>query len=111
MRGGRAVVSSDVCDLAETEPGTRGCLILDMRLPGMTGLQLQQRLSDQHWDLPIIFIAAHDETDVRETALRRGAIDYLPKPFNCDHLLARVREVLEHGETKPAQRTPAPGGA
>jgi len=84
--------------LAETEPGTRGCLILDMRLPGITGLELQQRLADQNWELPVIFISAHDDPEARATALRRGAIDYLPKPFSCDQLLASVRRALD-GDT------------
>ena len=83
--------------LSQTESGTRGCLILDMRLPGITGLQLQQRLADQNWKLPVIFITAHDDAEARATALRGGAIDYLPKPFSCDQLLASVRRAMDDG--------------
>ena len=85
--------------LSRTEPGARGCLILDMRLPGITGLQLQQRMADQNWKLPIIFITAHDDAETREAALRCGAIDYLPKPFSCDHLLATVCRTLDGSTT------------
>ena len=80
--------------LSHTEPGAPGCLVLDMRLPGITGLELQRRLAEQKWDLPVIFITAHDDAETREAALRCGAIDYLPKPFECDRLLAGVRRAL-----------------
>ena len=81
--------------LSRTEPDERGCLILDMRLPGITGLQLQQHLADGGWKLPIIFITAHDDAETRAAALRCGAIDYLPKPFSCERLLATVRGALD----------------
>jgi FixJ family two-component response regulator len=85
--------------LSRTEPGARGCLILDMRLPGITGLQLQQHLAEQDWKLPIIFITAHDDAATRDAALRRGAVDYLPKPFSCEHLLATVRSAMDGSTT------------
>src|SRR3954469_20516666 len=62
--------------LSLTEHGTPGCLILDMRLPGMTGLGRQQRLADKNWKLPVVFISAHEDAEARAAALRRGAIDY-----------------------------------
>jgi len=86
--------------LSLTEPGTRGCLILDMRLPGISGLELQQRLAEQNWKLPVIFISAHEDAEARAAALRRGAIDYLPKPFSCDQLLASVRRAMDDGTTE-----------
>ena len=85
--------------LAQTDSGARGCLVLDVRLPGMTGLQLQQQLFDQDWKLPIVFITAHDDDESRDLALRRGAIAYLRKPFERDGLLGGVRRALtESGE-------------
>jgi len=81
--------------LAQADPSARGCLILDMRLPGVDGLHLQRKLAEQNWSLPIIFITAHDEAHLKEAALRGGAIDYLPKPFACDQLLASVGRALE----------------
>jgi len=80
--------------LAQTDSGACGCLILDVRLPGMTGLQLQQRLCEADWKLPIVFITAHDDDESRDLALRRGAVAYLRKPFNRDGLLGGVRRAL-----------------
>jgi two-component system response regulator FixJ len=85
--------------LSLTKSGTPGCLILDMRLPGITGLQLQQRLAEQNWKLPVIFVSAHEDAEARAAALRCGAIDYLRKPFSCDQLLACVRLALDGGAT------------
>lgn len=83
--------------LAQTENGTPGCLILDMGLPGINGLQLQKRLADQAWRLPVIFITAQVDPRSREEALRAGAIDYLVKPFDCEKLLQHVRQAMtEH---------------
>lgn len=80
--------------LAQTDGGARGCLILDLGLPGMTGLELQERLTGREPPLPVIFITAHDDPDSRDTALRRGAVGYLRKPFERDRLLAHVRDAL-----------------
>ena len=60
----------------------------------MTGLQLQQRLCEADWKLPIVFITAHDDDESRDLALRRGAVAYLRKPFNRDGLLGGVRRAL-----------------
>ena len=80
--------------IAGTDCQSRGCLILDVRLPGMSGLQLQQWLAEQGRNLPIIFITAQDDNATRDAALRRGAAEYLSKPFDCDRLLASVRRAL-----------------
>ena len=80
--------------LSSTERGARGCLILDVRLPGMDGLQLQQHLAEQEWALPIIFITAHEEDELCDAAVRRGAVTYLRKPFDRERLLASVHDAL-----------------
>ena len=80
--------------LSDAVGDAQGCLILDVRLPGISGLQLQQRLAEQKSTLPVIFITAHDDAESREAALRGGAIDYLAKPFECEKLLASVRRAL-----------------
>jgi FixJ family two-component response regulator len=80
--------------LSQTDIAARGCLVLDVRLPGMNGLQLQQQLCDQDWKLPVIFITAHDDDESRDLAIRRGAVAYLRKPFNREGLLGGVREAL-----------------
>ena len=93
--------------IAGTDRHASGCLVVDVRLPGMSGLELQQRLAEQGWTLPVIFITAQEDSDTREAALRRGAADYLPKPFSCDHLLASVRRAL--GPDAPDQGGPSAG--
>jgi len=66
------------------------CLILDVRIPGMDGLELQRRLVASGWTVPIIFISAHAEAGVRERALKAGAVKFLEKPFNSAALLDAI---------------------
>jgi two-component system, LuxR family, response regulator FixJ len=75
--------------LAETK-----CILLDVRMPGMDGLELQRRLSASHSDIPIIFVTAHDDAAIRRSALEAGAIDVLNKPFQAETLVAIVQTVL-----------------
>ena len=71
-----------------------GCLILDVRMPGMTGIQLQHELCRRNIDLPVIFITAHGEIPIATSAMRTGAVDFLPKPFSPQILLDRVHEAI-----------------
>ena len=71
-----------------------GCLVLDIRMPGMTGLELQETLTKRHASLPIIFITGHGDIPMAVEAMRRGALDFLRKPFGEDDLLQRVNEAL-----------------
>src|SRR2546426_11909482 len=71
------------------------CLILDARLPGMSGLELQRQLAASHSRVPIIFVSAHDVQEAREKALRAGAVAFLGKPFSDEALLTAVRSALE----------------
>jgi two-component system, LuxR family, response regulator FixJ len=80
--------------LADTVGGAHGCLILDVRLPGISGLQLQKELAERNSTLPVIFITAHDDAESRSAALRGGATDYLAKPFDCEKLVASVHRAL-----------------
>jgi FixJ family two-component response regulator len=70
------------------------CLIADIRMPGMSGLELQARLNAEHCRIPTIFITAHGDTNMRLQALRQGAVEFLAKPFNDDALLEHVRAAL-----------------
>ena len=70
------------------------CLILDVRMPGMGGLELQRRLVGSHPTVPVIFITAHGDEDLRSRALRGGAVDYLLKPFSEEALLSAVKTAL-----------------
>jgi len=68
-----------------------GCLIADIRMPGMSGLQLQSKLNSDHHRIPIIFITAHGDENVRIEAVRAGAVEFLTKPFDKEALLDSVR--------------------
>lgn len=71
------------------------CLILDIRLPGMSGLELQSRLVAAGRKLPIIFVSAHDEAESRSQALQAGAVAFFGKPFKEEVLLRAVRSALQ----------------
>jgi len=71
------------------------CLIADIRMPGMSGLELQAKLNADHCRIPTIFITAHGDTKMRMQALRAGAVEFLAKPFDDDALLGSVRAALE----------------
>ena len=71
------------------------CLITDIRMPGMSGLELQAKLKADGFKTPIIFITAHGDARVRIQAMREGAVEFLMKPFDDQVLLSRVRTALE----------------
>ena len=71
------------------------CLIADIRMPGMSGLDLQARLNAQQIRIPTIFITAHGDARMRMQALRAGAVEFLAKPFDDELLLESVRAALE----------------
>jgi len=72
-----------------------GCLVADIRMPGMTGLELQAKLNAEHCRIPTIFITAHGDEKMRMQALRAGAVEFLAKPFDDEALLESVRAALE----------------
>ena len=74
------------------------CLILDVRMPGLGGLELQQRLTDQGRLVPIIFITSFPSGRVRRQAIKGGAICYLPKPYSDDELLRCIRLAFKTSE-------------
>src|SRR3984885_5197964 len=71
-----------------------GCLIADIRMPGISGLELQAKLNAEHCRIPIIFITAHGDEKMRLHALRAGAVEFLAKPFDDEALLVSVRAAL-----------------
>jgi FixJ family two-component response regulator len=71
------------------------CLIADIRLPGMSGLDLQSQLNTDHHNIPIIFITAHGDEKMRMQALRAGAVEFLTKPFDDIALLEQVRAAFD----------------
>lgn len=71
------------------------CLIADVRMPGMSGLELQEKLNADNCPIPTIFITAHGDTRMRMEALRAGAVEFLTKPFDNAVLLQHVRAAIE----------------
>jgi FixJ family two-component response regulator len=71
------------------------CLIADVRMPGMSGLELQDRLKAANSSIPIVFISAHDDREARAQGLRAGAVDFLQKPFSEDSLLGAITACLD----------------
>jgi len=80
--------------LSSGEQQHTGCLIADIRMPGMSGLDLQARLNSERCRIPTIFITAHGDTTMRLQAMRAGAVEFLAKPFNDDVLLEHVKAAL-----------------
>jgi FixJ family two-component response regulator len=76
------------------------CLILDVRMPGMNGLELQRQMIAAKWHIPIIFVTSHTNGDARARALEAGAMDFLYKPFRDEDLLNAIDKALKHSETK-----------
>ena len=80
--------------LSSTQARDSRCLILDMRMSGMNGLELQRRIVAANWRLPIIFITSYVDDDVQARALEVGAVGFLHKPFRDDELLGAMEAAL-----------------
>ena len=81
--------------LASYDPEQPGCLVLDVRMPGMSGLELQDRLVEEGVDLPVIIITGHGDVPMAVRAMRAGALDFLEKPFREQDLLHRIHQAIE----------------
>lgn len=84
--------------LGYQRPHTPACLILDIRMRGMSGLQLQQQLNHQKISLPIIFMTGHGDIPMSVNAMKAGAFDFLEKPFNPQHMLNQIQSCLQQAE-------------
>jgi len=87
--------STSAAFLDEYDPDRPGCVVLDIRMPGMTGMELQEALQSSGIRIPIIFLTGHGNVPMSAKALRAGAIDFLQKPVDEDVLLARIQEALQ----------------
>ncbi len=84
--------------LASQRPEPPVCLLLDLHLPDMNGLELLRGLNKAGGTLPVVIITARADDDVRERALRAGAVGFLSKPFDVEDLLAAIRRALERND-------------
>jgi FixJ family two-component response regulator len=82
--------------VAAYKPSRPGCLVVDQRMPGMSGLELLQWMAGQAQPLPVVVITGHGEVPVAVTAFRGGAWDFLEKPFSDEYFLERVRAAIAH---------------
>jgi FixJ family two-component response regulator len=81
--------------LEEPASAPPACLVLDVRMPGMTGIELQQKLRGTARDLPIVFVTGHGDDEIRSQALGGGAVEFLNKPLDEAVLLAAIERALE----------------
>jgi FixJ family two-component response regulator len=94
--GQRCELYSSALEFLESYDDSKGgCLVLDIRMPRMTGLDLQQKLNERGSRLPIIFITGHGDIPMAVEAMRRGALDFIRKPFREQELLDRINEALD----------------
>jgi len=85
--------------LESTTQRETACLILDVRLPGMSGIELQQRLAEAYSTVPIIFVTAHGDQSLRDLVMKSGAAGFLNKPVRSDALLREIHAALAKNRT------------
>jgi len=89
--------------LQNTDKSTISCLILDVRMPGMSGLELQERLISENLPMPISFITGHGDVSMAVSTMKRGAVDFIEKPFKENELCALVERMLTKARIDFAQ--------
>jgi FixJ family two-component response regulator len=90
--------------LRSTRPDVPGCLVLDVRLPGLSGLDLQKRMAEVELEIPIVFITGHGDIPMSVRAMKAGAVEFLTKPFRDQELLDAIQQALERDRNTREQR-------
>ncbi len=94
--GLRSETYSSASEFLEAYDAARpGCLVLDVRMPGMSGLELQEKLDELHSILPIIFLTAHGDVKMAVKAVKTGAVDFLEKPFRDQDLIDKIQHAID----------------
>ena len=91
--------------LGSERPDVPSCLVLDVRLPRLSGLDLQRRMRERGLEIPIIFITGHGDIPMSVRAMKAGAVEFLTKPFRDQDLLDAIQQALENDRTDRNQRT------
>jgi FixJ family two-component response regulator len=106
--GFRVVTLASAREFMDTPPpGQPGCLVLDVRMPGLDGLELQKELAASGRQIPIIFITGHGTVPLSVEAMKAGAVDFLEKPFDDNELLSLVRTAVERNRQARMERNTA----
>jgi FixJ family two-component response regulator len=100
-----AFASAEEFLLAARPEGEAACLVVDLRMPGLSGLDLQELLLEQGYDLPLVFISGGADFSSGVRAMKGGAVDFLQKPLAEDTLLAAVAKALERARRRQAERS------
>jgi FixJ family two-component response regulator len=98
--------------LKEIKPGVGGpprCIVLDVRMPGMSGPEVQEALRERGLDVPVVFVTAHADVPIAVNAIKRGAFDFIEKPFAESDLLKRIEEALSFATEAQAQQNQVAG--
>jgi FixJ family two-component response regulator len=95
--------------LQSKRPDVPGCMILDVRLPGLSGLDLQKRMAEADVEIPIIFITGHGDIPMTVQAMKAGAVEFLTKPFRDQELLDAIQQALERDRQAREQRAEIEG--
>jgi FixJ family two-component response regulator len=90
--------------LRSLDPSRHACLLADIRMPGMSGLELQERLIEKHIAIPTIFITGHGDVPMAVGAMKSGALDFIQKPFRDQDLIDRIHEALQLDTERLARR-------
>ena len=90
--------------LGAYDPQRHCCLVADIRMPGLSGLELQQRLNERHAEVPVIFITGHGDVPMAVNAMKSGASDFIQKPFRDQDLIDRIHKALAKDGERRVQR-------
>jgi FixJ family two-component response regulator len=91
--------------LRSKRPDVPGCLVLDIRLPGFSGLQLQRKLADADINIPIVFMTGHGDIPMTVKAMKAGAVEFLTKPFRDQDLLDAIQQAIETDRSARRERS------
>ncbi len=93
--------------LAKCDPEATGCLVADVRMPGMDGLELQERVAAIFPDISVVIITGHGDVPLAVRAMKAGAVDFIEKPFAEDHIVETVRRAIDHAAQARHQHSDA----